>query len=100
MVWVFWLSTLASWAAARLFALPAVLTAALQRLTFDWLVPALLFHTMATVPLRTQFNSVNNIVQYACLRSLDRDSKSEQILYNDIYGGIKREFQKEGRILK
>ena len=48
---------LASWAIARLSALPARFTAAFQRLTFDLLVPALLFHSMATLPLRAQFNS-------------------------------------------
>lgn len=39
-----------------------------------------------------------NIVQYACLRALD--GNREQILYTDVYGGIKKEFQKEGRILR
>jgi ATPase family associated with various cellular activities (AAA) len=39
-----------------------------------------------------------NIMQYACLRALDLNR--EKILYNDLYGGIKKEFQKEGRILR
>lgn len=39
-----------------------------------------------------------NIVQYACLRVLAR---GECLLhYDDLYKGIKREFEKEGRILK
>lgn len=48
---------LASWLLARVVALPTRLTAGFQRLTFDWLVPALLFHTMATVPLPARFNA-------------------------------------------
>jgi len=39
-----------------------------------------------------------NIVQYACLQALDRNK--EQLCYSDLYGGIKKEFQKEGRILR
>jgi SpoVK/Ycf46/Vps4 family AAA+-type ATPase len=39
-----------------------------------------------------------NIVQYVCLRALERNK--EQILYSDIHEGIKKEFQKEGRILR
>lgn len=39
-----------------------------------------------------------NIMQYACLRALDLNR--EKILYSDLYGGIKKEFQKEGRILR
>lgn len=39
-----------------------------------------------------------NIVQYACLRALDRHD--EQVLFSDLYEGIKKEFQKEGRILR
>ncbi len=54
---------LASWVLARVVALPARLTAGFQRLTFDALVPALLFHTMATVPLHAQFDA-NVLVAY------------------------------------
>jgi hypothetical protein len=39
-----------------------------------------------------------NVVQYACLRALDRDG--EQILFTDLHDGIKKEFQKEGRIMR
>lgn len=39
-----------------------------------------------------------NIVQYACLRALDR--QDELILYSDLYEGLKKEFQKEGRIMR
>lgn len=39
-----------------------------------------------------------NIVQYACLRALDRNE--EQILFVDLQDGIKKEFQKEGRIMR
>ena len=48
---------LASWMLARTVALPSGLTTGLQRLTFDLLVPALLFHTMATAPLHAQFDA-------------------------------------------
>ena len=41
---------------------------------------------------------IMNIVQHACLRALDR--QSEQLQHSDIYSGIKREFQKEGKILR
>lgn len=39
-----------------------------------------------------------NIVQYACLRALDRNE--ELILFADLQDGIKKEFQKEGRIMR
>ncbi len=39
-----------------------------------------------------------NIVQYACLRALDHNK--EQLCYSDLYEGIKKEFQKEGKILR
>lgn len=42
--------------------------------------------------------AITNIVQYACLRSLARGEN--RLCYRDIYSGIKREFEKEGRILK
>ncbi len=42
--------------------------------------------------------AITNIVQYACLRSLARGEN--RLCYKDIYSGIKREFEKEGRILK
>jgi hypothetical protein len=39
-----------------------------------------------------------NVVQYACLRALDR--REAQILFSDLYEGIKKEFQKEGKIMR
>ena len=42
--------------------------------------------------------AITNIVQYACLRSLGRGE--DRLCYSDIYNGIKREFEKEGRILR
>ncbi len=39
-----------------------------------------------------------NIVQFACLRTLDRND--DLILFGDLYEGIKKEFQKEGRIMR
>lgn len=42
--------------------------------------------------------AIINIVQYACLRSLGRGE--DRLCYSDIYNGIKREFEKEGRILR
>lgn len=42
--------------------------------------------------------AIINIVQYACLRSLARGE--DRLCRNDLYLGIKREFEKEGRILK
>lgn len=39
-----------------------------------------------------------NIVQYACLRALGENR--EQLFYADLHAGIKREFLKEGRILR
>lgn len=39
-----------------------------------------------------------NVVQYAGLRALDREE--DLILYADLYEGIKKEFQKEGRIMR
>jgi AAA+ superfamily predicted ATPase len=39
-----------------------------------------------------------NIIQYACLRVLEREES--EIRYADLYEGIKKEFQKEGRILR
>jgi len=42
--------------------------------------------------------SIINVVQYACLRSLARGE--ERLYFSDLYGGIKREFEKEGRIIK
>ena len=42
--------------------------------------------------------SIINVVQYACLRSLARGE--DRLYYRDLYGGIKREFEKEGRMLK
>jgi len=39
-----------------------------------------------------------NIVQYACLRALNR--QDELIMYSDLYEGLKKEFQKDGRILR
>lgn len=39
-----------------------------------------------------------NVVQFACLRALDRGE--EKLIFNDLYEGIKREFQKEGRIMR
>jgi ATPase family associated with various cellular activities (AAA) len=39
-----------------------------------------------------------NVVQFACLRTLDRDKT--KILFSDIYEGVRKEFQKEGRILR
>lgn len=53
----------AGWTLARVTALPAWLAAGIQRLTFDLLLPLLLFHTMATVPLREQFD-VNLLLAY------------------------------------
>ncbi len=61
---------LASWLLARLVALPTGLTAGFQRLTFDWLVPALLFHTMATVPLNAQFDAYVLVAYYLPTLSL------------------------------
>lgn len=42
--------------------------------------------------------AIINIVQYACLRSLARGD--DQLRYSDLYKGIKRELEKEGRILR
>jgi SpoVK/Ycf46/Vps4 family AAA+-type ATPase len=42
--------------------------------------------------------AITNIVQYACLRSLARGE--EMICNNDLIKGIKRELEKEGRILR
>lgn len=42
--------------------------------------------------------AITNIVQYACLRSLARGEN--RICYSDLYKGIKRELEKEGRILR
>ncbi len=42
--------------------------------------------------------AIMNIVQYACLRSLGRGE--DRLCYSDIHNGIKREFEKEGRILR
>ncbi len=39
-----------------------------------------------------------NIVQFACLRTLDR--QNGHIIYSDLFQGIKKEFQKEGRIMR
>lgn len=39
-----------------------------------------------------------NIVQYACLRAIDGDR--EEVGHNDIHAGIRKEFLKEGRMLK
>jgi hypothetical protein len=39
-----------------------------------------------------------NVVQYACLRALNR--QEDQILFCDLYEGIKKEFQKDGRIMR
>jgi ATP-dependent 26S proteasome regulatory subunit len=39
-----------------------------------------------------------NVVQFACLRALDRGE--EKLTFNDLFEGIKREFQKEGRIMR
>ncbi len=39
---------------------------------------------------------ITNIVQFASLRSLDRNE--ELLLFSDLYEGIKREFEKEGRV--
>ena len=42
--------------------------------------------------------AITNIVQFACLRSLARGEN--RLYFSDLYKGIKREFEKEGRILK
>jgi SpoVK/Ycf46/Vps4 family AAA+-type ATPase len=42
--------------------------------------------------------AITNIVQFACLRSLARGEN--RLCFSDLYKGIKREFEKEGRILK
>jgi SpoVK/Ycf46/Vps4 family AAA+-type ATPase len=42
--------------------------------------------------------AITNIVQFACLRSLARGEN--RLCFSDICKGIKREFEKEGRILK
>ena len=42
--------------------------------------------------------AITNIVQFACLRSLARGEN--RLWFSDLYKGIKREFEKEGRILK
>lgn len=39
-----------------------------------------------------------NIVQFACLRTLNRGN--DKIIFNDLIQGIKKEFQKEGRIMR
>jgi hypothetical protein len=39
-----------------------------------------------------------NIIQFACLRALDRNDK--QLLFQDLLEGIRKEFQKDGRILR
>lgn len=41
---------------------------------------------------------ITNVVQFACLRALDRGE--QKIFFKDIYEGIKKEFQKEGRIMR
>jgi hypothetical protein len=38
-----------------------------------------------------------NVVQYACLRALP---DAREICYRDVYGGIRKEFQKDGRMLR
>lgn len=41
---------------------------------------------------------ITNVVQFACLRALDRGD--QKLYYKDIYEGIRKEFQKEGRIMR
>lgn len=42
--------------------------------------------------------AIINIMQYACLRTLSRGEN--RLCYSDLHSGIKREFEKEGKILK
>ena len=51
-----------------------------------------------TVAVGKPGGEIINIVQYACLRALD--ANREQLLYSDLHGGIKKEFLKEGRMLR
>ncbi len=55
----------ASWLMARTLPLPPRFVQSLQRLTFDLLMPVLLFHTMATVPIGDQLDAALLLAYYA-----------------------------------